>query len=305
MAVLVRVVDCQGFSAAGRQLRLTTAVVSSRIARLEQRLGVQLLNRTTRSVQPTEEGRVYYDHCQRVLAEVQNAEQMLAELKQKPAGTLRVSVPIGLGRKYVAPLVPRFLQAHPGIQLRLQATDRVVDLVGEEVDVAVRKGALADSTLVRRRIAPDLRVVCGSPAYFKQHGIPATPDGLKEHNCLLLRFPGSLRYCWTFQTPAGEAVNLRLRGSMDSDSSDVLVDWALAGHGLIMKSVWDVAPHLASRQLVGCLREFWPRDLPLSAVMPPRRPQPRKTRNFIDFLVDQFSQLPPLKFADPANVPQA
>lgn len=303
MAIFVRVVERQGLTAAGQELRLTAAVVSSRIAKLEERLGVRLLNRTTRSVSMTEEGRVYYDYCQRILEEMQNAEQALEEMKRSPAGPLRISVSVAFGRNYIAPLVPEFLEQHEKIQLRLQVTDRVVDVVDEEVDIALRKGILPASTLIMRRLVPDLRIVCAAPEYFEKYGVPQTPKDLKNHNCLLLRFPGSLRFTWRFEDSAGEHSNLRLVGSMEADSSDVLIDWALAGKGLIMKSIWDIAPYLESGQLQGVLADYWPRNLEISALMPPRRPQPPQTRAFLDFLIAKFADHPMLKYTDPANIP--
>jgi DNA-binding transcriptional LysR family regulator len=303
--VFMRIVDRHGFSAAGRELRMTTAVVSSRIAKLEERLGVRLLNRTTRMAVPTEEGRIYYDHCQRVMAEVHEFEQHLAEMKRRPAGALRISVPIALGRVHIAPLISQFMVENPDIQARLQATDRVVKLLDEDVDIAIRKGALPASGDIVRRLAPDLRVVCASPAYFRQYGIPEIPDDLKKHNCLLLRYPGSRRYSWQFKDDSGAVSNLTVSGQMDSNSSDVLVDWALAGDGIIMKSVWDVSDHLKSGRLVTVLKDFWPDDLALQVLMPPRPQQPPKTRAFVDFLVKQFADHPDASLTDPAALPTA
>ncbi len=303
--VFMRIVDRQGFSAAGRELRMTTAVVSSRIAKLEERLGVRLLNRTTRMAVPTEEGRIYYDHCQKVMAEVHEFEQQLAEMKRRPAGALRISVPIALGRAHIAPLISQFMDENPDIQARLQATDRVVNLLDEDVDVAIRKGILPASGDIVRKLAPDLRVVCASPDYFKTHGVPEAPEDLKKHNCLLLRYPGSLRYSWQFRDTSGTTSNLTIAGQMDSNSSDVLIDWALQGRGVIMKSVWDIADHLKSGRLVTVLKDYWPDDLSLQVLMPPRPQQPPKTRAFVDFLVKQFADHPVSKLTDPGALPTA
>lgn len=303
--IFVRVVDRRGLSAAGRELRLSTAVVSSRLFKLEERLGVRLLIRTTRSVSPTEEGRVYYEHCLRMLALGEDLEQSLAELKRQPAGSLRVSAAIGMGRKVVAPMVPQFVAENPGIQLRVQLTDRVVDLLGEDVDIAIRKGVLPSSSLIARRLAPDLRVVCGAPAYFERHGVPATPQDLKAHNCLLLRFPGSRRYMWQFDGMPPGASKMKVAGDLDSDSSDVLIDWAVAGRGLIMKSVWDIADEIASGVLVGVLPEYWPHGLSVHAVMPPRREQPAKTRSFLKFISERLRDHPITRLTARETIPLA
>ncbi len=298
MTVFTRVVDRQGFSAAGRELRMSTAVVSSRIANLEQRLGVRLLNRTTRNAKPTEEGLVYYDHCIKVLADIHEVEHSLAEMKRRPAGALRISMPISMGRAHIAPLMAEFLDQNPDIQIRLQATDRVVNILDEDVNVAIRKGVLPPSTDILRKLAPDLRVVCAAPSYWQKNGKPKTPEDLKSHNCLLLRYPGSRRYTWQFLDAEDAITNLTISGNLDSNSSDVLVDWALAGQGVIMKSVWDISSHLESGALVPVLAEYWPRDLSLNALMPSRREQPAKTRVFIDFLVEQFREHPVAKMIE-------
>jgi DNA-binding transcriptional LysR family regulator len=292
MTVFTRVVERQGFSAAGRELRMSTAVVSSRIANLEQRLGVRLLNRTTRNAKATEEGLVYYDHCVKALADIQQVEHHLAEMKRLPSGALRVSIPIALGRTHIAPLMAEFLEQNPDIQIRLQATDRVVNILDEDVNVAIRKGILPPSTDIMRRLAPDLRVVCAAPSYWQTHGKPSTPEDLKSHNCLLLRYPGSRRYTWQFTDTGNGITNLTVSGNMDSNSSDVLIGWAIQGQGIIMKSYWDISGDLESGALEPALAEYWPRDLSLNILMPSRRKQPAKTRVFVDYLVGRFNKHP-------------
>lgn len=303
LEVFVAVVDAQSFTAAGRELRVTTAVVSSRIQRLERRLGARLLTRTTRAVAPTEEGRVFYDHARRMLEEAERAALRLAEMKSTPAGALRVSAPVALGRRHVAPIAPDFVGQHPKLQIRLQLTDRVADLANENIDLAVRTGPPPSSSLLKRRLADDLRIVCAAPDYYRRHGAPTEPAALKEHTCLLLRFPGSQRYFWSFETEKGEPFKTRLVGPMDSDNSDALLDWALAGHGLIMTSVWEVDHHLRDGRLLACLPEYWPRGLEIYAVMPPHRRQPTKTRAFLDALIAAFKSPPASAYADRAAVP--
>lgn len=305
MQVFVQVVDSEGFSSAGRKLRMTTAVVSNRIIRLENKFNLRLLHRTTRSVRPTEEGRIFYKSCKRILAEVESTGIILEEMREHPSGSLSISVPISMGRRVIAPAVIGFSNLHKEINLRFQATDRLVDLIGEEFDMAVRKGEPDDSTLIKRNLAKDLRIVCGAPSYFEKYGIPQTPDDLQDHNCLLLRFPGSRRYSWQFKTEEGELENHRISGNMDTDSSDILIDWALQGHGLINKSVWDVYDHLQTGELVGALQTYWPDNLNVYALMPPRNPQPTKVRYFLDFLIDLFKSHPANDFTTSDQVPLA
>lgn len=292
MTIFVRVVERGSLSAAGRELRLSPAVVSARITKLEARLGVRLLNRTTRTVNPTEEGRLYHEHCLRILAEIAEVERKLAEKKESPSGVLRVSAPTVMGRRWIAPMVPEFRAAYPEIEVRLQLTDRVVDLVDEQVDVAVRRGYLRDSSLIVRRVAPDFRVACASPDYLARRGTPETPSELKHHDCLLLRFPGSRRYQWQFMED-GAAQNFAVAGPVDSNSSHVLIDWALAGAGIVMKSVWDLADEIEAGSLVPVLVPHSPRDLAIHALAPPHRMQPPKTRAFIGFVAERLPKLPP------------
>lgn len=302
MRVFVEVVDLEGFSAAGRKLRMSTAVVSSRIIRLENKFNLRLLHRTTRSVRPTEEGVLFYDSCKRILNEVNATDIVLAEMREHPTGSLSVSVPISIGRKLIAPQLPTFSENHKEINVRFQATDRLVDLIGEDVDLVVRKGDPDSSTLIKKNLAPDLRIICGAPSYFEKHGIPEKPEDLMQHNCLLLRFPGSRRYSWQLKNEDGSIETFRISGNLDTDSSDVLIDWAVQGHGLISKSVWDVSTHLESGALVGVLHDYWLDDLNVFALMPPRNPQPTKVRYFLDFLIDLFKNHPARRFSDPGEV---
>lgn len=296
MTIFARVVERASLSAAGRELRLSPAVVSSRITKLEARLGVRLLNRTTRTVNPTEEGRLYYEHCLRILAEIAEIERKLAEKKQSPSGVLRVSAPTVMGQRWIAPLIPRFRDAFPEVEIRLQLTDRVADLVEEQIDVAIRRGYLRDSSLIARRIGPDFRVACASPAYLEKHGTPQTPTDLKSHDCLLLRFPGSRRYQWQFMED-GSPQNIAVAGPIDSNNSHALIDWALGGAGIVMKSVWDLSEEIEAGQLVPILLAHSPRDLAIHALAPPHRMQPPKSRAFINFIAERLSKLPPARMA--------
>jgi DNA-binding transcriptional LysR family regulator len=296
MTVFARVVERASLSAAGRELRLSPAVVSSRISKLEARLGVRLLNRTTRTVNPTEEGRLYYEHCLRILAEITEIERKLAEKKESPSGVLRISAPTVMGRRWIAPLIPQFRDAFPEVEIRLQLTDRLSDLVEEQVDVAIRRGYLQDSSLISRRVATDFRIACASPEYLEKHGTPQVPADLKSHDCLLLRFPGSRRYQWQF-TEGGAAQNIAVAGPIDSNSSHALIDWATSGAGIVMKSVWDLTDEIEAGQLVPFLLPHSPRDLVIHALAPPHRMQPPKSRAFINFIAERLSKLPPAKMA--------
>ncbi|MEM9877736.1 MAG: LysR family transcriptional regulator [Pseudomonadota bacterium] len=297
-ALFVRVVDRKGLTAAGRELRMSTAVVSSRIAKLEQRLGHKLLVRNTRAVSMTQEGRVYYEFCQQVLAEEAVLDRRLGALAAQPSGPLTISAPTTIGRSIVAPFAASFQTSHADVEVRLQITDALVNVIDEGIDIAVRTGPLEPSRLMCVSLANDMQIVCGAPAYFERAGVPQTPDALSQHNCLMLRFPGSKRYFWRFQHAGGDNKNLMVSGTLDSNCSDTLLRWALAGHGLIMASIWDVYESLLASTLAPALLDYAPEGQTISAVMPPRSPQPAKTTAFIVDLRAKLKDEPAAEVAD-------
>lgn len=292
MAIFARVVELGSLSAAGRSLRMSPALVSNRIARLEGQLGVRLLNRTTRKVDCTGEGASFYEHCRSILAQLEQARSDLAERTTRPSGPIKVTMPCGFGRRYIAPHVPAFLERYPDIQVRLDLTDRLVDLIEEQVDLAIRIAALEDSSSIVRTLAPNRRMIVGAPAYFARHGRPAVPDGLLQHNCLLLRFPGSQQYRWTLDTPDGP-VTLPVAGSMDASNGEVLRDWCLAGQGLALKSLWEVWEDLRDGRLEAVLTDCPPPGHSITALYPHSRHLPIRVRVFIDYLVELLGPVPP------------
>ena len=282
--VYVRVVELGSLSAAGRSLRLSPAVVSHRLQQLEAHLGVRLLNRTTRQVQPTEHGLVFYNACQDVLSALEHAESLVADVGGTPQGNLRVTAPLGFGRRILAPLIPAFQARYPRVDVRLRLSDHLLDLLREAVDVAVRMAVLADSSFIVRKIADCPRVLCAAPAYLETHGTPVTPDDLLEHNCLLLRFPGSQQFRWTLAGPEG-ALTLPVSGRLDADDGDVLTAWALAGQGIVMKPVWEVAEHLRDGRLQPLLPDYPPEPAALVVLYPHRHLMPARIKAFADFMV--------------------
>jgi DNA-binding transcriptional LysR family regulator len=227
--VFTRTIELGSITAGGRDNRLTPAVASNRIKELEERLGVRLFNRTTRKLTPTEVGRAYYDAAKRVLEAIEEAEAAVASFSLRPRGALKVTAPLGLGRRVVAALIPAFHAEYPEVEIRLRLSDRKVDYLEEAVDVAFVLGELEDSTMKLRTIADCERVLCAAPAYLAERGTPETPNDLVAHGhtCLLLRFPGSREYFWTFATHDGP-LKLNVRGAFDADDGQVLTDWAAA-----------------------------------------------------------------------------
>lgn len=289
MRVFVRVVEQDSMSAAGRLLRLSPAVVSHRIQALESHLGVRLLNRTTRRVQPTEQGLAFYTACQEVLASVERAENVVAGIGGAPQGSLRVTAPLGVTRRLLAPLVPEFQALHPKVTLQLRCSDHLLDLLTESVDVAVRMAILSDSSLISRKIADCERLLCAAPAYLAEKGTPNTPEELLDHNCLLLRFPGSQQFRWTLQTPEGPKT-YSVQGRFDADDGDALTDWALAGQGIVLKPLWEMARHLRAGSLVPLLLDTPPEPVTLSVLYPHRRLLPARVKAFSDFAVTRFAE---------------
>lgn len=285
----VRVYELGGMSAAGRDLRISPAVTSARISQLEEHLGVRLFQRTTRSLTPTEQGQAYYPGACEVLEAVEAAEANVVNLTQNPKGSLFVSAPLGLGRRLIAPCVPAFLEAYPEITLRLRLTDRKVDLTTEGLDLSFFLGHPEDSTLRMRKIADVARVLCAAPSYVTAHGLPGSGHEIVDgqHECLNLRFPGAREYQWLLQTPEGPK-RFRVKGRMECDDADVLTDWALAGRGIAMRPVFEVADHLAAGRLVAVATQTPPEPVQMACLFTHGRGQDPKTRLFMEFMIPRI-----------------
>ena len=286
LKVFVRAVELKSISAAARNLRLSAAAASHRILQLEEQVGVRLLNRTTRSLQPTEAGCIFYEHALNVLEAVERAESSMAMASGVPTGSLRIAAPLGFGRRILAPLVSEFHALHPKVEVRLRLSDHAVDLLSESVDVAIRMSALPDSSFIVRKLADCPRVLCAAPSYLEKHGAPATPDELLQHNCLLLRFPGSTDFRWTLNTPDGPST-LPVSGKFDADDGDVLTAWTLQGEGIMLKPYWEIAEHLESGRLKVVMPDFPPEPVSLVMLYPHRHLLPAKVRVFADFLIEK------------------
>lgn len=286
LRVFVRVMELGSITSGGRDLRLTPAVASKRLKELEKHLGVRLFNRTTRSMTPTEVGTVFYDEARAVLQALDNAEARVASFSEAPRGVLRITAPLGVGRRIVAPLVPEYSETYPDTEIRMRLSDRKVDIMADGLDIAFFVGDPGDSTMKLRKIADCERVLCASPEYLSRCGTPTTPDDLLDarHNCLLLRFPGSPEYFWTVQTDMGPR-KLEVRGRYDADDGDVLTDWALAGRGIVNKPRFDVRKHLETGSLVEVLSHSPPMPTIFGCLYPHKKLQDPKVRLFVDHIV--------------------
>ena len=287
--MFVRVYELGSMSAAARDQRTSPAVASGRISELEKHLGVRLFNRTTRNLQPTENGRIFYEGALNILQAIQEAEAALADATQNPRGVLFVGAPLGVGRRFIAPFVPAFKAAYPMIDLRLRLSDRIIDVTAEGLDAVLHLGVPDDSALKMRMIADCPRLLCAAPAYVARRGMPADGAALvrERHECLNLRFPGAKEFQWTLQTPQGPQ-KFEITGPFESDDGDVLTDWALAGHGIVLKPLFEVGAHLRSGALVPVALANPPLPVTLSLLTPHRRLRDPKVRLFGDFLVGRI-----------------
>ena len=287
IGAFVSVATRGSLSAAARAEGVTPAIVGRRLDALEARLGVKLLLRTTRKLTLTFEGQAFLEDCQRVLNDLANAEAAVSLGGVKASGQLRVSAPAGFGRRHVAPLVDAFMQANPEVTVNLDLSDRLVDLVHENIDCAVRIGELQDSSLVSVRLGEMRRMVVASPVYLVAHGVPRTPADLAQHECLSL---GQQRG-WVFRDPDTGAVETRkVGGRFECNDGAVLHEWALAGKGLAWRSLWEVGRDLQEGRLTSVLDAWQAPPMGIYAVFPQRRHLPLRVRLFIDLLKERYSE---------------
>lgn len=273
-------------SAAAREAGVTPAVIGRRLDALEARLGVKLLLRTTRRITLTFEGSAFLEDCQRILNDLANAEASVSLGGIKPSGHLRLTAPAGFGRRHVAPVVMRFLQDNPEVSCTLELSDRMVDLLNEGFDCAIRIGELPDSSLVSVRLAENRRVVVASRDYLARHGIPQRPQDLLGHNCLCL----AQQRGWQFTGEDAAPLLLRVSGNLECNDGAVLRDWTLAGLGLAWRSLWEVGEDLRSGRLVQVLEKWAAAPLGIYAVYPQRRHLALRVRLLLDYFRDTYAR---------------
>lgn len=271
-------------AAAARALDLTPPAATRRLAQLEARLGVRLVNRTTRSLSLTSEGETYVAHATRILASIDEMEEAVMSSKAAPRGLLRINATLGFGRTVIAPIVSSFARLHPQVEVQMEVTDRPVDLVERGVDLAIRFGAPPDKRLVARRVMSNRRMLCASPGYLAQHGEPQQLADLARHRCILHRQNDDAYGIWRF-TRDGQQESVKVHGTLASNDGDIVLGWALDGHGILVRSEWDLARYIDSGRLKVVLPAWHLPSADLFAYYPNRRNQAVRTRAFIDFLV--------------------
>lgn len=290
MTAFVKVVALGNYAEAGRALGLTRSAVSKAVMELEQLLGARLLDRTTRRVSATEAGLAYYESCVDILARVDETEMQVSRLHDQPRGVLKVNAPVSFGVLHLAPLIAEFMATYPDLKIQLRLDDRFIDPIEEGVDVTVRIGILADTSLIARRLAPARRALVAAPAYLGRGGEPTRPDDLAQHRCLTYGHTTTLQR-WHL-TRNGQTFNLAINSVLCSNNGDVLRAAALGGQGITLLPTFLVGPDVKAGRLQVVLPDYPPTGLAIFALYAPNRYLAAKTRVLIDFLAARFGDQP-------------
>ena len=280
-------------SAAARELGITTPAVSKHLALMESRLGVSLVVRTTRRMSLTPEGELYLDNARRILGEIEGMEELLGVSKATPKGLLRVNATLGFGRSHVAPLISRFVRKYPQVEVQLQLSVNPPPLTEDAFDVCIRFGVPPDSRVIARYIAPNRRLLCASPAYLAKRGLPKVPNDLTKHNCIGIRQGEEAYGVWRLASGRGKNATVeavKIRGNLTTNDGEIAVNWALEGHGILMRAEWDIERYLRNGRLVHVLPQYHTPDADIHAVYPQRHQLAARVRAFVDFVALSFSQ---------------
>ncbi|MEJ2454588.1 MAG: LysR family transcriptional regulator [Candidatus Thiodiazotropha sp.] len=291
IAVFVQVVDAGSFTAAAERLRLSKSVISKYVTRLEERLGARLLNRTTRRLSLTEVGRAFYERSRLGLQELEEAEAEVSRLQNAPRGTLKINCPMSFGIMHISPALPEFLARYPDLAVDMSLDDRRVDLVQESFDLAIRIGELPDSSLVARRLGPCRHVVCAAPGYFVRHGVPHTPEELRDHNAITFKYQDSPNE-WHFRSAQGGIIRVPVQGNIQINNSLGLREALLREAGVTLTPTFVVGDDIKSGRLQAVLREYTALEVSIYAVYPQRRHLSPKVRAFLDFMLERISERP-------------
>lgn len=280
-------------SRAAREMGISTPAVSKRLAQIEARIGMPLVNRTTRRMSLTPEGEVLLEHARRILSELEALNDELCGSKATPKGLLRVNATLGFGRLHVAPVISQYVARYPDVDVQLQLSVCPPPLIDDQFDVCVRFGEPGDARVVARRLAPNRRLLCAAPSYLASHGVPKTPDDLRHHNCITIRQGDDAYGLWRLTTGErnAEAEVVKVRGSLATNDGEIAAQWALEGHGILMRAEWDVLRYLQSGRLVVVLPEYRTPDADIFAVYPKRHQLSTRIRTFVDHLVPAFAKL--------------
>ncbi len=275
------------FVETAREIGITSSAVSRRLARLEDRLGVRLMNRTTRRVSLTGEGEAYLGKAVRLLSEIEELEHSLRSGQELPSGLLRINATFGFSREFIAPTVSEFCSTYPDVDVQLVVTDAPMNLIEQGVDLNIRFGSPPTSNLVQRLLQRNRRFLCASPTYFEKYGIPATLGDLRQHNCIVLRQEHDIYDVWRFNERGGESPSARVNGGLSTNDGEMAREWMLKGHGIMLRSEWDIAHHVREGRLQVVLPEYF-QTANIAAIYPERHHLTAKVRFFVDLLADRI-----------------
>jgi len=281
---------CGSLSATARELGLTTPAVSRRLAMLETRMGVQMLNRTTRRISLTPEGEEYLIQARRILADIQDMEHALSRSLSEPRGQIRVNATLGFGRSHVAPVISEFCKAYPSVQVQLHLSVSPPPASEDSYDVCVRFGEPPDSRVIARKVAENQRLLCASPTYLAEHGTPRSPAELSRHNCISIHHGDEAYGLWRL-TNGRRTEAVKITGSMSTNDGDIAVAWALDGHGILMRAQWDIDKYLRSGRLCQVLENYATPPADIYAVYPQRHQKVRRITAFVDYLSTAFDSV--------------
>ena len=277
-------------AATARELGITPPAVSKRLTALEARLGIRLVNRTTRSMSLTSEGELYFSQAARILTQINELEQLVSSSRATPKGLIRVNASLGFGRRHIGPALAAFYAQYPEVEIQLEISDHPLDLATHGFDLGIRFGTLPDAAFHARKIASNRRLLCASPLYLDKHGTPQKLADLQNHNCIFIRQNESPYGVWSF-TNGGHTDNIKVHGALGCNDGEVALNWALDGHGILLRAEWDIARYVRSGRLRLVLEDQTPTRADVYAVYPQQLHLSARVRSLIDFLVERFKHI--------------
>lgn len=293
LGFIMALASAGSLSGAARELGITTSAVSKRLALIEARVGVPLVNRTTRRMSMTPEGEVLLEHARRILGEIADLDRLLTSSKGVPKGQLRVNATLGFGRLHIAPAISQYVLRYPEVDVQLQLSVDPPALTDDQFDVCIRFGAPLDARVIARRLASNRRLLCASPRYLAQHGEPKSPAELRKHNCISIRQGDEAYGLWRLfsgRATERDAESVKVRGNLTTNDGEIAVNWALDGHGILLRAAWDIERYLESGRLVEVLPGYKTPDADIYAVYAPRHQLSARIRTFVEFLGERFGR---------------
>lgn len=283
---------CGNLSGAARELGISTAAVSKRLSQMEARLGVPLVNRTTRRMSLTPDGELLLEHARRILGEIADLDQLLSASKSQPKGQLRVNATLGFGRLHIAPAISQYVLRYPQVDVQLQLSVKPPPLTEDQFDVCIRFGEPGDTRVIAKKLANNRRLLCAAPRYLATHGEPAVPPDLVRHNCICIRQGDEAHGTWRLYRERGDGPveAVKVRGNLTTNDGEIAVNWALDGHGILMRAEWDIERYLESGRLVQVLPQYRTPDADIYAIYPQHQHQSARVRSLVAFLVEAFER---------------